>query len=290
VRELLARSKPAELESALSEVDVYARASVPFVPPELRDSEQALGRRYDDLVTESDVRGFVHCHTEYSDGRDSILEMARAAERRGAAYITITDHSQSAFYAGGLTIDRLERQWDEIAEAQQHVGVKILRGIESDILADGSLDYPDSVLERFDVIIASVHGRMRMDEAEMTRRLERAMRLPVFKIWGHALGRLLLRRPPFACQVERVLDAVAESRAAIEVNGDPHRLDLGPDWIRIARERRIPFVLSTDAHATRQLAYVHWSVLMARRGGLRKSEVLNTLETDAFMRAVRPAA
>jgi DNA polymerase (family 10) len=214
--------------------------------------------------------------------------MARAAERLGAGYITITDHSQSAHYAGGLTLDELARQWDEIASVQQSVAVRILRGIESDILADGALDYPDSILEQFDVIIASLHGRLRMNEIEMTQRLERMARLPLFKIWGHPLGRILLRRPPVACDLERIFSALQESAAAIEVNGDPHRLDLPPDFIRRARELGIPFVLSTDAHSTRSLAYSRFSVLMARRGGLRAHEVLNTLEADEFARRVRP--
>lgn len=293
VRELLRRAPLEALEAATSERRVYERAGLPFIPPELRDApgvieRAARGERFDDLVQRSDVRGFVHCHTVHSDGKDTILAMARAAEARGAEYITITDHSQSAFYAGGMSIQRLERQWEEIAEAQHQVSVRLLRGIESDILGDGSLDYPDAILERLDVIIASIHGRMRMDETEMTRRLERMLRLPQFKIWGHALGRLLLRRPPISCKLERLLDVAAESRVAIEVNGDPYRLDLPPEWIRVARTRGIPFVLSTDAHATRQLDYLAWSTLMARRGGLRKHEILNTLGAEEFARAVRP--
>src|ERR1700736_4844238 len=128
--------------------------------------------------------------------------MALAADAMGMKYLTITDHSQAAFYAGGVKPDQLKAQWDEIARVQERVKVKLLRGTESDILADGALDYPDRILEKFDVIIASVHSRMKMDEDQMTRRVVAAMRQPVFKIWGHALGRLLQRRPPFACRVE----------------------------------------------------------------------------------------
>src|SRR5205085_5916673 len=138
-----------------------------------------------------DVLGLVHCHTVYSDGKNTIEEMARAAEAMGMRYITITDHSASAGYAGGLDVDRLERQWDEIARVQERVSVRLLRGTESDILADGSLDYPDAVLEQLDVVIASVHNRYRMDQAQMTARVVNAMRLPLFKVWGHALGRLI---------------------------------------------------------------------------------------------------
>ena len=203
-------------------------------------------------------------------------------------YITITDHSPSAHYAGGVTLDRLMRQWDEIDEVQQRVGIRILRGTESDILVDGSLDYPDDVLARFDVVIASVHGRFRLGRDDMTARLVRAMQLPVFKIWGHALGRLLLRRPPIDCDVPAVLDALAGSRGAIEINGDPHRLDLPPAWIAEARARGIAFVLSVDAHSTDGLSVLPYAVTMARRGGLRRREVLNTLDAEAFRARVRP--
>ena len=136
----------------------------------------------------------VHCHTHYSDGRDSVLEMAQAARRLGMSYITITDHSPTAAYAGGVTLDRLERQWEDIARAQEATGIRILRGTESDILADGSLDYPDRVLEKLDVVVASIHNRYRMDARAMTERVTRALALPLFKIWGHARGRLIGRR------------------------------------------------------------------------------------------------
>ena len=204
-------------------------------------------------------------------------------------YMTITDHSPTAGYAGGVPVDRLRRQWDEIAEVQSRVRVKLLRGTESDILADGGLDYPDAVLESLDVVIASIHNRHHMEPEAMTRRLVEAMRHPVFKIWGHALGRLLGRRDPIACDVPRVLDAVAESRAAVEVNGSPHRLDLAPRWIRAARERGIPLVLSVDAHSTAALGYLRYAVVTARRGWARRGEVLNTRDAGAFAAAVRPA-
>jgi DNA polymerase (family 10) len=286
-----ARRAGVSLDSPVeSEAAIYARLGLPWLPPEVREDagelEEAAG--FDDLVVEADVQGLVHCHTVFSDGRNTIEEMARAADRMGMRYLTITDHSPSAYYAGGVTIDRLKAQWDEIARVQEQVQVRLLRGTESDILEDGALDYPDAVLERFDVIIASVHGRMKMDEAQMTARLVRAMRQPLFKIWGHALGRLVLRRDPFACRVETVLDAIAESRAAIEINGDPHRLDLEPRWVREARQRGIRFVVSTDAHSVAALGNVRYGVAMARRGRLRRDEVLNALDADAFARAVRP--
>jgi len=277
------------------EEDLYRRLGLPYLPPEVREDAgeveaAAEGESFADLVTEEDVRGLVHCHTVYSDGKHTVEQMARAAEAMGMKYITITDHSPTAHYAGGLQVDRLKRQWDEIAKAQEKVKVRLLRGTESDILADGALDYPDAVLEQLDIVIASVHNRFRMDSEQMTRRLVRAMRHPVFKVWGHARGRYVLTRPPFDCDMDAVLDAVASSRAAVEVNGDPHRLDMEPRWIREARKRGIRFVISTDAHSTSQLRNVRYGVAMARRGWVRRGEVLNALPEEAFRRAVRPGA
>ncbi len=162
------------------------------------------------------------------------------------------------------------------------------REAESDILEDGGLDYPDAVLEKLDVIIASIHGRYRMDATAMTERLKRAMQLPAFKIWGHPLGRLILRREPIACDVEAVLDAAAGSRVAIEISGDPYRLDLAPAWIPAARRRGIRFVISTDAHAVSDFDNVEYGVAMARRGGVQRSEILNVLPFEEFAAAVRP--
>jgi DNA polymerase (family 10) len=162
--------------------------------------------------------------------------------------------------------------------------------VESDILADGALDYPDAVLEQLDVIIASIHARHRMSREDMTRRLVRAMRAPFFKIWGHALGRLIGHRPPIDCDVLAVLDALAESRGAIEINADPHRLDLPPEWIPHARERAIPFVISVDAHSTRGLGVWPNGVTIARRGGITRHEVLNTLDAAEFAARVKPVS
>jgi DNA polymerase (family 10) len=278
---------PIESEEAL-----YRALGLAYVPPELREDVGEIEAARDgtlptDLVRAEDVRGLVHCHTSWSDGRASLEEMARAADALGAEYLTVTDHSRSAAYAGGLDEDRLRRQWDEIARVQERVRVRLLRGTESDILGDGSLDYPDRILEQLDVVVASVHSRMRMDEAEMTRRLVRCMRLPVFKIWGHALGRLLLDREPFACRVEEVLDALA-GRGAVEVNGDPKRLELEPRWLRQASARGIPVVLSLDAHSVGDLGFLRYAVGVARRGWVRRGDVLNALGIDEFRRALRP--
>ncbi|WP_272426461.1 PHP domain-containing protein [Polyangium jinanense] len=281
------------LVSIESEDQIYRALGLNPVPPELREGDGEIeAARHDDfadLVTQADIQGMVHCHTVFSDGNDTIEDMARAAEAMGMKYLTITDHSPTAHYARGVELDRLKSQWDEIARVQERVKIKLLRGTESDILATGALDYPDAILEQLDVVIASVHSRMKMDEAAMTQRLVDAMRQPIFKIWGHPLGRLLLRREPFACRVEEVLDVIASSRAAIEVNGDPYRLDMEPRWLKEARKRGIRFVISTDAHSTKGLSSLRFGVGVARRGGLRKGEVLNALGPEGFATAVRPS-
>jgi DNA polymerase (family 10) len=282
-------ARDGERVALADERDLYDALALPFVPPEQRE-EAPTGESFDDLVALGDVRGFVHCHTDWSDGKGTIEEMARAAKERGAAFITITDHSRAAFYAGGLDVERLEAQWDAIDEAAERVGIRIFKGTEADILADGAIDWPDRILERLDVVIASIHARHRQDEAAMTERVLRAMRHPVFKIWGHPMGRLVTSRPPIPLRVEEVLDAIAESRGAIEINGDPHRLDLEPRWAREARKRGIPFVVSVDAHAMRELDNVKYAVGLARRAGIRRGEVLNAQGPSAFARAVKPAA
>ncbi len=289
----LARLEGGEKVPIPSEEALYGALALPFIPPELREDAgeleaAAAGTLPDDLVRLEDVRGLVHCHTTWSDGRATVEEMARAAEALGIEYLTITDHSRTAGYAGGLDVDRLRRQWDEIARVQEQVKVRLLRGTESDILEDGALDYPDAVLEQLDVAVASVHSRMKMDEDQMTRRVVRCLSLPVFKIWGHALGRLLLEREPFACRVEEALDALAGARGAVEVNGDPKRLELEPRWLRAATARGIPVVLSVDAHSVRDLGYLRGAVAQARRGWVRRGDVLNTRPVEEFRRAVKP--
>jgi DNA polymerase (family 10) len=275
-----------------NEQDLYRRLGLQYIPPEQREDageiEAAAAGKLPPVLDLDAIKGMVHCHTIYSDGRNSIEEMARAAEAMGMRYFTVTDHSPSAFYARGVKIDRLRAQWEEIDEVQEKVKIKLLKGTESDINEDGSLDYPDSILERFDIIIASIHTRNKMNSEQMTRRLLRALRSPFYKIWGHPLGRLIQSRPPLECRMEEVLDAIAASRAAIEVNGDPRRLDLEPRWIRAARERGIKFVVSTDAHSVHALRGLQYGVAMARRGWLTREQILNTLDAEDFMQAVHP--
>ncbi|HEY7556243.1 MAG TPA: DNA polymerase/3'-5' exonuclease PolX [Candidatus Binatia bacterium] len=281
-----------KISSVETETEIYRRLALPYIPPEMREDEgeieAAKTGTLPTLLSLDDIRGMTHCHTLYSDGRNSIEEMARAAEAMGMAYLTITDHSQSAYYARGLRVDRVRAQWDEIARVQESVKITLLKGTESDILADGALDYPDYLLGQFDIVIASIHARHKMDSDQMTVRLLRAIKSPIFKIWGHPLGRLLQSRPPFSCRMEEVLDGLAESKGAIEINGDPRRLDLEPRWIRAARQRGIKFIVSTDAHSTGGMSHLPFGVAMARRGWVTREEVLNTLDSQSFTRAVHP--
>jgi DNA polymerase (family 10) len=272
-----------------SEEDVYRANGLPWIPPEVRDgTDECSGDDFGDLVTLEDVTCAFHCHTTYSDGKDSIEAMARAAGDLGMRAITITDHSANASYAGGIGLPGLRQQAAEIAGLD--VPVTILRGTEADILADGSIDVPPEAIDELDLIIASVHQRYKLDVDGMTSRLVTAMRQPYFKVWGHALGRLVLRRDPIAVRIDEVLDAIAESPAAIEINGDPYRLDLDPVNARVAAARGIPFVLSSDAHSTRGIQAVRWAVAMARRARIRKAQVLNTCAPEELAERVRPRA
>jgi DNA polymerase (family 10) len=281
-----------DLLEAPDEAFVYRALGMPWIPPELRDGTDEVaaaiaGDDFADLVTRDDVTTAFHCHTTHSDGKASVAEMARAAAELGFAAITITDHSAAAAYAGGLDLPRLRAQLAEI-DALADPEVRILRGTEADILADGAIDVPPELVGELDVIIASVHQRFHLDRDAMTARLVAAMRQPFFKIWGHALGRMVLRRDPIDVRLDDVLDAIAESPAAIEINGDPYRLDLAPEHARQAARRGIKFVLSSDAHSPRALDAVRFAVGLARRARIRKRDVLNALPPDELIAAIRP--
>ena len=280
-----------EILEAADEAHVYQALALPLIPPELRDGTDEIravlaGDTFADLITQDDITTAFHCHTTWSDGKASVAEMAQAAAELGFQAITITDHSAAASYASGLDLAKLREQHAEIATLTPEA--KILRGTEADINADGSIDVPPEIVPELDLVIASVHQRFKLGVDDMTNRLVTAMRQPFFKIWGHALGRLVLRRDPIDVRIDDVLDAVAESRAAIEINGDPYRLDLDPVNARKAKERGIKFVLSSDAHSIRGLEAVRFAVAMARRARIRKSDVLNALPPDELAAKIRP--
>lgn len=270
------------------EADVYRALGLEYIPPELREGgdevDAAARQALPELVTGDRLMGVLHVHTAYSDGAHTVREMAEAARERGYRYLAICDHSKSAGYAHGLDADRVRRQQAEIdALNAQYGDFRILKGIESDILPDGSLDYPDDVLETFDLIVASVHSGFNMSEAAMTERIVRAIRNPRTTILGHPTGRLLLAREGYAVNIERIIREAVEHRVAIEINANPHRLDM--DWrhLRFAREQGARIAIGPDAHQTAELDYVDYGVGIARKGWLTAGDVVNTMAVDDFM-------
>jgi len=266
---------------------LYRALGLPWIPPECRDgTDELTWTSFDELITAADLQTITHTHTTYSDGKHTIAQMAEAVHDLGYRGLTITDHSAAASYAGGLDLARLRDQAAELRAVD--TPVRLFHGTEADILADGSIDVPPDIVPELDLVIASVHQRYDKDPDATTARLVAAMRQPFFKIWGHALGRLVLRRKPIDVRIDEVFDAIAESPAAIEINGDPHRLDLPPELARQAVARGIKVVLSTDAHSIENLAFVTNAVGMARRARIRKRDVLNALPPDELAAAIRP--
>jgi DNA polymerase (family 10) len=277
---------------------LYAALGLAFVEPELREGrgevEAARAGALPSLIERADLRGVLHCHTDHSDGKATLAEMAEAAMARGWRYLGITDHSRSAFYAGGMKPEDVRRQHDEIDALNARLGDRftVLKGIEADILADGRVDYDDDegLLDRFDFVVASVHSRFNMDEAAMTARVLRALDDPHVTILGHPTGRLLLAREAYAIDMHAVIERAGEVGVSIELNADPHRLDL--DW-RLCREAKAAGVLveiGPDAHSTRGLDNVDYGIGIARKGWLGAADVLNTRDVAdirAFARARR---
>jgi DNA polymerase (family X) len=263
------------LPDALDERTVYAKLGVPFCPPELR--EQPFREEPPPLVGLDQIRGDLHCHTTWSDGRFSVEEMARAAIERGYEYLAICDHTPAVGAVRGLTPDDIRRQAEEIAAANELLApFRVLRGSECDILPDGRLDLPDDVLAELDWVQASVHGGQRMPKREMTRRVEEALRNPYVRCLSHPKGRYINRRPENALDLERIFEVALEHRVALEVNGLPDRLDLSGAHVREALQAGIEIVCSTDAHSIRGLANMTLAVATARRGWATARDVVNT--------------
>lgn len=268
------------------EAEIYALLGMPYLPPEVREGRDLeFGRTMGDilagLISLEDLVGTLHIHTTFSDGKSSLEDMARAAQRRGYAWIGISDHSRSAYYAGGLTEPDLMKQLEEIDRLNAVPGgITLLKGIESDILADGALDYPPEILSRLDFVIASVHSHMDMDAASMTERIIRAIRNPRTSILGHVTGRVLLSRQPYELDLEKVLLAAARCGVAVELNANPQRLDI--DWRLIEGFVSLGgrVVIGPDAHVAGGLDDVVYGVALARKGLLAKDACLNTLQAE----------
>ncbi|CAA9479512.1 MAG: DNA polymerase X family [uncultured Solirubrobacteraceae bacterium] len=271
------------LPDAPGEEAVYAALGLPWCPPELR--EEAFRGEVPALVSPADVRGDLHCHTTWSDGRASVEEMGRAARERGYDYIAICDHTPAVGAVRGLGPDDVRRQAEEIAAANDVLApFRVLRGIECDILPDGRLDLPDDVLAELDWVQASVHGGQRMARREMTERVEAALRNPYVRCLSHPTGRIIGRRPENALDLERVYAVALEEGVALEVNGLAPRLDLSGEHVRDAIGAGVRIVCSTDAHSVRGLEGMELGVRTARRGGATAADVLNTGPLSAILR------
>jgi DNA polymerase (family 10) len=263
------------LPEAPDEDSVYAALTIPWCPPELRESP--FRGKPPHLVELGDIRGDLHSHTTWSDGRFGVEEMGRAAAERGYEYLAICDHTPAVGAVRGLTPDDVRRQAHEIAAANEVLApFRVLRGIECDILPDGRLDLPDDVLAELDWVQASVHGGQRMPEKEMTKRVEEALRNPSVRCLSHPKGRYINRRPENALDLDRIYEVALEEGVALEVNGLPDRLDLRGEHVRDAIAAGVKIVCSTDAHSIRGLGNMENSVRTARRGGATAADVLNT--------------
>ena len=268
-----------------TEESVFEAVGLPWIAPVVRENrgeiEAARSGSLPELVTLEDLRGDLHMHSTWSDGKASVEEMARACIARGYEYMSISDHSPALAMVQGLTPEKAPKQWEEIDLVQGELdGFTIFKSLEVDILRDGSLDMTDQVLEALDVVIVSVHSLMDMDRTTMTDRVIRAMQHPSVDIVGHPTGRLLGRREPFELDVEAVLQAASELDVAVEINANPNRLDLNEVHARRAKELGVRVVISTDAHSVQRLDHMSYGVDQARRAWLRREDVLNTMRVD----------
>lgn len=278
-------------EEALSlgdESAIFKSKNSVVIPSEFREDLSAL-RTYNQegfqLIEPEDIRGIIHNHSTWSDGIHSLEEMANYVQDQGYAYFVITDHSQTAFYANGLKEARVLQQWEAIDRINaQTTAFKVYKGIESDILSDGSLDYPNELLAGFDVIIASIHSVLKMEEEKATSRLIKAIENPYTDILGHPTGRLLLSRPGYPIDHHKVIDACAANDVAIELNANPQRLDIDWSWIPYAIEKGVLVAINPDAHSKPAIHNVEFGVIAARKGGLKPENCLNTYDRHLFER------
>ncbi|MHB8600555.1 MAG: DNA polymerase/3'-5' exonuclease PolX [Ktedonobacteraceae bacterium] len=277
-----------ELIPCKTEADMYAAMGMDYIEPELREDmgeiEAAVQHKLPVLVTASDIRGIVHAHSTWSDGHNTVREMAEACIERGYTYLGITDHSKVAAYAGGLSEDDLRRQSDEIDRLNEEFAgrLHILKGSECDILKDGTLDYADDVLARLDFVVASIHSIFNLPVEEQTQRMLRAIANPYVSIIGHPTGRILLERAGYELDVEAVIDAAAANGVCIEINAHPSRFDLDWRFVRRARDKGIKIPVNPDAHSLAGLDVMRYGIGIARKAWLRASDVLNTLDVTAL--------
>ncbi|HUJ29814.1 MAG TPA: DNA polymerase/3'-5' exonuclease PolX [Candidatus Acidoferrum sp.] len=276
-----------------TEEEIYSKLKLAYIEPELRENrgeiEAAENGTLPKLLQLSDMRGDLQMHTTASDGRNSIEEMGEAARELGYEYIALTDHSKAVTVANGLDEKRTLEQIKKIRAAQQRVsGIRLLAGSEVDILKSGKLDLDDEVLAQLDVVVASVHSFMNLTRDEMTDRLLAAIENPYTQIIAHPTGRIVIRREPFEYDMERILDAAKQHGVAMECNAYPERLDLNDVHLRMAKQRGVKIVISTDSHSTTHLRFMKYGVITARRGWIEKSDVINALPLAGLLSALRP--
>lgn len=268
-----------------TEEEVYEALGLRWMPPEIREAsgevEASAADKLPTLVEQSDIRGDLHVHTEWSDGVGTIEHMVDNAVARGYGYLAVTDHSQSLKIANGLSPERLRKQVDAVRKAEERSEgkLKVFAGSEVDIKPDGSLDFPESVLKDLDIVIGSVHSRFKMGRDEMTKRVVKAIESGRIDILGHPTGRLIGERDPYDIDLEKVFSAAKSSRVCMEVNSFPDRLDLRDAHCRLAGQAGVMVAIGTDAHRLEQLDYIRFGVTTARRGWLEKGDVLNTLNS-----------
>lgn len=275
-----------------SEIKLYEILNLQYIPPELREDSKALKKSIEhnipELIKIEDLKGVVHVHTNWSDGKNTILEMAVRSQELGFKYIVISDHSRSAAYAGGLSVESVRKQHEEIDKLNSELDdFRIFKGIESDILTDGSLDYPEEVLKSFDVVIVSVHSSFNMSKSEMTRRIIYALRSPFSHILGHPTGRLLLARPPYDVDIKEIIQAAADYGKVIEINCNPYRLDLSWENVIYAKEKGVKISINPDSHNFGTISDIFLGVRVARKGWLEAGDVINCLDTDDFYNYIK---
>jgi len=275
-----------------SEEEVLEAVGLPFIEPELRENrgeiEAAREKKLPELIELESIRGDLHAHTEATDGRASLKEMVEAARSLGYSYLAITEHSQAVTVARGFDRERLERQIEEIDKlTDEYAGFRIFKGIEVDILEDGSLDLPDAVLEKLDLTICSVHSRFGLSSEKQTERIIRAMDNPNFKILGHPTGRLINEREAYRVDMEKIIEAARDRGCFLELNAHPDRLDLNDHHCRLARETGVKVAINTDAHSTRGLQNMKYGIYQARRGWLGKDDVLNTRKVADLLKLLK---
>lgn len=310
IKHVKGKKEPREiLIGGATEEEVFKSVGLPYIEPEMREDrgeiEAGLKGKLIKPIGRKDLRGDMHVHSKWSDGSQEIQEIARAYYEAGFEYFALTDHSPAVAVAHGLTPDRFKPQWSEIDainkeyeaafKKRKHVRelhgdrrdvkpFRILKGTECDIMPDGSLDLPDKVLAKMDVVLVSVHSRFKMSEEEMTARILKALKNPYVKILGHPSGRLINEREPYAVDMEKVIDAAIKHHVALEIDGQPARLDLFDYYCKMAKDRGAKFTVDSDSHHTLQMEYLDYGIAVAKRGWLEKKDVLNTLPLEKLMK------